>query len=89
MTPEARMAFDAILKGDLETLKKHPFWSNSSPERNQKAFRNLKHPTQTMLMAATYAGDIETVKFLVEEVKVDINQRSKSGEHALHLACHF
>ena len=73
MTPEARLAFEAISKSDLQTLKKHPFWDKSSPVRNPKAFRELVHPAQTMLIAATFSGNIETVKFLVEEVKVDIN----------------
>jgi len=89
MTPESKMAFEAIVRRDLETLKKHPWWDESSPDRDPKAFRDITHPIQTMLVAATFAGDVSTVKFLVEEVKVDINQRSKNGEHPLHLACHF
>ena len=90
ITPGSEIAFDAIIRRDLETLKKHPFWDESSPYRDPKAFRDMTDLCgQTMLVAATYAGDVSTVKFLVEEVKVDINQRSKNGEHPLHLACHF
>jgi ankyrin repeat protein len=42
-----------------------------------------------MLNSATYYDHINIVKFLVEEVKVDIDQTLKNGETALLRGCHF
>ena len=41
-----------------------------------------------MLLQAVEIGDIDIIKFLVEEVEVDINQITPGGESALHRACY-
>ena len=42
-----------------------------------------------MLNSATYYDHMNIVKFLVEEVKVDIDQTLKNGETAILRGCHF
>jgi ankyrin repeat protein len=42
-----------------------------------------------MLISAAYHDQLQIAKFLVEEVKVDLNEKLKSGETALYRACYF
>ena len=41
-----------------------------------------------MLIYATDNGNLEIIKYLVEEVGVDINEQNDSGEAAIHRCCY-
>lgn len=40
-----------------------------------------------MLIYATDTGNMQIIKFLVEEIGVDINEQNDSGEAAIHRCC--
>ena len=84
-----KMAYDAIMEGDLQKLRKHPLWDKESPECDRKKFSKLQqYQNNFLLLAATeFSKNMEIVKFLVEEVGVDVNQQTNAGESALHRAC--
>ena len=86
----AKLAYNAIRDCNLDLLKKHPLWDPESPTCDQKKFRELKQYTnQFMLLMATDLGYIEIVKWLCDEVQVDVNQQaSGSGLTALHNGCY-
>mmetsp|Transcript_15705 Transcript_15705/g.26480 ORF Transcript_15705/g.26480 Transcript_15705/m.26480 type:complete len:100 (-) Transcript_15705:368-667(-) len=41
-----------------------------------------------MLLIAVDQGYLDIVKFLLEEIRVDVNEQTTSGESALHRACY-
>ena len=76
----AKLAFDAIMKGDLAALKKHPLWDKQSRRRNPFVFSWLKdYQDNFMLLAATHGGHIDIAKFLIDEVKVQVDRVNPSG----------
>ena len=83
ISPHSRSAFKCISEGDLEGLKKHALWVNGA----KATFKKLPYPNQTMLISAVFHEKLDIVKFLVEEAKVDIEEKLKSGETALFRAC--
>ena len=71
----AKPAFDATTKGDLVALKKHPLWDKQSRRRNPIVFSRLQeYESNFMLLAATDKGYLDIARFLVEEVKVPVDQ---------------
>ena len=85
----AKPAFDAIMKGDLAALKKHPLWDKQSRRRNPLVFSRLQeYESNFMLLAATDGGHTDIAKFLLDEVKVPVDQANRSGETALHRAAY-
>ena len=42
-----------------------------------------------MLIYATTDGHMDIVRYLVEELKVNVNEVSTNGESPLHRACYF
>ena len=48
----------------------------------------MPYKNNFMLLAAVDQGYEHIVKFLVEDLKVDVNFQSSSGESALHRACY-
>ena len=85
ISPHSRTAYKCISEGDLEGLKKHTLWVSG----DKATFKKLPYPNQTMLISAAYHSQLDVAKFLVEEAKVDINEKLKSGETALFRACYF
>lgn len=83
------MAFESIDTGDLTALKRHPLYDKNSKLINRKTFRDMKqYKSNTMLLMAVEKGFLDIVKFLIEDVKVDINYITRGGETALHRACY-
>ena len=85
----AKMAFDSIMEGNLDQLKSHPLWDIKSEKYNKKNFSKLQqYGNNFMLLSAVDYGYMDIVKFLVEEVKVNVNQMTNGGETALHRAAY-
>jgi ankyrin repeat protein len=77
-------------ENNLQNLKKHQLFDLESPSCDRDRFRNLSwYPNQNMLMVATEMRNFEIVKWIVEEVKIDVNSQTKvNGLTALHVACY-
>ena len=85
----AMMAYRAINNCDLAALRSHPLWDTNSRRRNPQAFSRLQEcSSYHMLLSATEKGAVDIVQFLIEQVKVDPNQQTSSGECAIHRAAY-
>lgn len=76
MKEEKQHAFQAIVQQDLDQLKRHPLLQKECATSNAlEKFKNLKeYQNNTMLIYAADIGNLHIIKYLVEEVGVDVNE---------------
>ena len=91
LVDEKKQAFKAITDCKIEDLKKNPLLKRDTkiPKALDK-FKSLKeYSNNTMLLFAVHHdhGNLEMIKFLVEEIGVDVNEQNDGGEAAIHRAC--